>query len=91
MIFSDFLPLFLAQNFKTKILTAHKNLLLECLGNTGSVNYLDVLSEFYLTVTYYPLDELDNRIIKSKFTIVHISKPLKALFKGIIYLNLCQI
>ena len=31
MIFSDIFALFLAQNFKTKVLTAQKNLLLECL------------------------------------------------------------
>ena len=31
MIFGDIFALFLAQNFKTKILTAQKNLLLECL------------------------------------------------------------
>ena len=30
-IFSDIFALFLAQNFKTKILTAQKNILLECL------------------------------------------------------------
>ena len=29
--FSDIFALFLAQNFKTKVLTAHKNLLLECM------------------------------------------------------------
>ena len=32
MIFSDIFARFFAQNFKTKILTAQKNILLECLG-----------------------------------------------------------
>ena len=31
MIFSDIFALFVAQNFKTKILTAQRNILLECL------------------------------------------------------------
>ena len=31
MIFSDIFALFLAQNFKPKVLTTQKNLLLECL------------------------------------------------------------
>ena len=36
VIFCDIFALFLAQNFKTKVLTAQNNLLLECLGG-GSV------------------------------------------------------
>ena len=32
--FCDLFPLFLAQNFKTIVLTGHKNLLLECLVTT---------------------------------------------------------
>ena len=32
LILSDIFAIFLAQNFKTKVLTAQKNLLLECLG-----------------------------------------------------------
>ena len=39
-IFCDFSALFLAQNFKTKILTAQKNLLLECLV-TAVISDLD--------------------------------------------------
>ena len=42
MTFCDIFPLFLAQNFKTKVLTAQKNLLLECLA-IGSVGYGSVL------------------------------------------------
>ena len=38
MIFSDIFPLFLVQNFKTKVLTAQKNLLLECLTALQSLS-----------------------------------------------------
>ena len=43
MIFRDIFALFLAQNFKTKVRTAHKNLLLECmLGRYGCHEYFDI-------------------------------------------------
>ena len=46
MIFSDIFALFLAQNFKTKVLTAQKNLLLECL-HWSKKKYLKLLSQSF--------------------------------------------
>ena len=39
-IFTEIFALFLAQNFKTKVLTAPKNLLLECLVDRNHNNWL---------------------------------------------------
>ena len=46
MIFSHIFALFLAQNFKTKVFTAQKSILLECLGwvSARKINWADKLS-----------------------------------------------